>query len=358
MGIIRILLALAVVISHTGSFFGFTFLDGKTAVQCFFIISGFYMSFILNEKSSYRTSYKLFISNRMLRLYPAYLIVLGLSFIFTLLTDNQQILAHVGHTNVLTKIYLVATNIFIIGQDSSFFMALDANGALNLTSDFSQSNPMVFSMLLCPPAWSLSLELLFYSIVPFLARRRLLILLLLFSISIALRLVIYHQGMFYDPWTYRFFPTELALFLAGMFSFRFYLYLKSKDFFSIQKSMIWVLFLGSVLLFNYIPLYFDLKQCLLYLLLFMSMPFIFEASNKLRFDRFLGELSYPIYISHIFIIAYAVPIFNRFIGLKQYNDLWYVLLTLIFSILLYYIVIRPIETFREKRVLSASENER
>ena len=50
MGIIRLILAIAVVIVHTEEpIFGFEFVRGLVAVQAFYIISGFYMAMILNE---------------------------------------------------------------------------------------------------------------------------------------------------------------------------------------------------------------------------------------------------------------------------------------------------------------------
>ena len=77
MGILRILLAISVVLSHSSSIFRVSFVGGPLAVQAFFIISGFYMSLILNEKYiGVNNSYKLFISNRFLRLYPMYWVIL------------------------------------------------------------------------------------------------------------------------------------------------------------------------------------------------------------------------------------------------------------------------------------------
>ena len=46
MGLLRLLLALAVVGAHSGFAF---ILEGREAVTLFFIISGFYMALILNE---------------------------------------------------------------------------------------------------------------------------------------------------------------------------------------------------------------------------------------------------------------------------------------------------------------------
>ena len=55
MGILRFILALAVVFVHTGhiygsDFYGTRLMGGVVAVQAFYIISGFYMALILNTK--------------------------------------------------------------------------------------------------------------------------------------------------------------------------------------------------------------------------------------------------------------------------------------------------------------------
>ena len=50
MGIIRFLLALAVVAFHSQRILGLRLMGGNEAVEIFFIISGFYMSLILRGK--------------------------------------------------------------------------------------------------------------------------------------------------------------------------------------------------------------------------------------------------------------------------------------------------------------------
>lgn len=47
MGILRVFFALCVIAFHCGSSY---LLSPELAVECFFVISGFYMSLILNEK--------------------------------------------------------------------------------------------------------------------------------------------------------------------------------------------------------------------------------------------------------------------------------------------------------------------
>jgi peptidoglycan/LPS O-acetylase OafA/YrhL len=50
MGVIRFLFALTVLLSHEVDLFGLTLTGSIIAVQCFYIISGFYMGIILEEK--------------------------------------------------------------------------------------------------------------------------------------------------------------------------------------------------------------------------------------------------------------------------------------------------------------------
>ena len=52
MGSLRTFLALTVVLSHS---YGYIFVGGRLAVQLFYIISGFLISYILLEANSYRS---------------------------------------------------------------------------------------------------------------------------------------------------------------------------------------------------------------------------------------------------------------------------------------------------------------
>src|SRR5438874_948988 len=85
MGILRLALALCIYFVHTGWLGGFAvFPDRFRAVYTFFIISGFYMAYILNKKYvGKKSSYFLFISNRFLRIYPLYWVIFLLTIIFS-----------------------------------------------------------------------------------------------------------------------------------------------------------------------------------------------------------------------------------------------------------------------------------
>src|SRR5258708_29799955 len=81
MGILRLLFAISVVIHHEGSLWGYRLISADMAVRSFFIISGFYMALILREKYP-SGNYRLFITNRFLRIYPLYWVVLCFTLIY------------------------------------------------------------------------------------------------------------------------------------------------------------------------------------------------------------------------------------------------------------------------------------
>ena len=81
MGLLRLLLAISVITTHCGPCLGFSPLGGVEAVQTFFMISGFYMAMILTEKYRGPGSYRSFLINRFLRIYPLYWIALILTLI-------------------------------------------------------------------------------------------------------------------------------------------------------------------------------------------------------------------------------------------------------------------------------------
>ena len=69
MGLFRTLLAVSVLVVHSGPILGVTLLNGDMAITLFFIVSGFLMSLILTEKYS---DIRLFYYNRLLRIFPPF----------------------------------------------------------------------------------------------------------------------------------------------------------------------------------------------------------------------------------------------------------------------------------------------
>ena len=220
MGILRTFLAITVVLSHS---YGHIFVGGRLAVQLFYIISGFLISYILIEAETYNSVRK-FYWNRILRLFPAYYFISVLTFFVFLIQlsylDQVDFFETFNQLNLMGKIYLILSNIFIIGQDFAFFMGADA-GNLIFKSNYFNSEPVIYEGLISQITWTISLELTFYLIAPFILKdKKFLILILL--LSILLRIILIFDGIgLVGGFTYRFFPLELALFLLGAFSHQF-----------------------------------------------------------------------------------------------------------------------------------------
>lgn len=362
MGIIRILLALSVLIGHVGILWGYKSLDGIIAVQAFYIISGFYISLILNEKyNCFKNSYRLFISNRFLRLYPIYWTVLILSITsscFNYFINNnfgriQPYITHYESMNIWSFLSLIFVNIFIIFQDAFAFLRFNTNAqSLFFTSNSQLINTPLHNFTLIPQAWTIGIEILFYIIAPFIVRAKTNFILFFIFLSICLRVLIYSMGFYHEPWIQRFFPTEIALFLAGAISYKLYTYIKTNNF-TLNKNnlkVFWLLLIVIIIGFEYIPIILELKKWGFYILLTILLPYIFIYTKSNKYDTKIGEYSYPIYISHILVATIINVMLKGLITSESILCLFTIAATLIFSFILLKIIIEPIEKYRAKRV--------
>src|SRR5947209_991086 len=86
MGLLRLMLACSVVLSHSGA--GVVFTGPDKAVQTFYIISGFYIAMVLDKTEAYKSA-SLFYSNRFLRLWPSYIFIALSTLIAKLLVEKS-----------------------------------------------------------------------------------------------------------------------------------------------------------------------------------------------------------------------------------------------------------------------------
>lgn len=367
MGLLRFILAISVVLSHTGDLFGFTFVGGQLAVQAFYIISGFYMTLILNEKYiGKNSSYKLFISNRLLRLYPIYWTVLILTILYSLINgiytqgkslddlsfpDLSYLIHYYNELNIGSLIFLVFTNIFLFLQDTVMFLGLNLqSGNLFFTPNFGETSPMLFNFLIVPQAWTIGVEIAFYLIAPFLVRRKLKVIIPLILASILLRIFLFYKlGLNHDPWLYRFFPTELAFFLLGIVAYHIYKRIENININKNINLLIWIFVLILVLGFNYLHAIPNISIIFL-IVFFLALPFIFLLTKRWKRDSFIGEFSYPIYISHVFVIKCLNTMDFRLFS-HWSKPLSVTLVTIVISFLLTQFVTKKIETIRVKRLI-------
>lgn len=359
MGILRLLLALSVVLSHSGGIYGYNIVGGMVAVETFFMISGFYIGMILNEKYA---DYNSFLKSRAFRIFPSYFFILSLSVIFFSLTyspENKNLLAawieSSDELSTFTSISLILSNIFILGQDTVMFLQFDNYGYFEFTDKFLESSLPVMSFLVIPQAWSLSIELLFYLIAPLIVKKYF-ILIVLFVLSLIIKATLLISGHNYDPWTYRFVFAETLFFILGIFAYKIYRIEKLQSFYKKWGRVVLPLILLFALSYYFIPLKY-IKTGVWYISVWIALPFIFTYSKNSKFDTLLGELSYPIYISHILVIGFVSYAFSTFVSPSIMSVAIIIIITMSISYLTFKYIDKPMSSYRHKKFVSHSEKE-
>lgn len=299
------------------------------------------MALVIN---SYESKKQFWIS-RYLRLFPTYIACALLTLL--LVRGFSSYINDLQKLPFLAIIFLTFTNLTIFFQDLTMFLGV-SGGDIFFTKNFAESTPPLYTLLLIPQAWSLGLEISFYLLVPYILNRSTLFVFILIVISIAIRGVISYKCCSLDPWSYRFFPTELSIFLLGSLAFKWKIF-GQKKFYKELTILLCSCLLIILVFFNYFPIDFRLKKIMFISLLAISIGGIFNLTKKSKADNFLGGLSYPIYISHMFCLLYLIPKF----GLSTPNGdfltsfLSYAVIAG-FSLFLYLLIESPIDKFRRR----------
>jgi len=351
MGTLRILYALTVVFAHSELNGGVVFVGGENAVRAFYIISGFLISYVLNTRKDYENVGKFYLS-RALRIYPAYYAVALLT-LLGIIVARTNFFSLYGAIPVSADALLVISNALIIGQDWVMFLGVSENKMIVVRQD-GWGKRGLFQGLLVPQAWTLGLELSFYLVAPFIVKSTKMISVLLIC-SVVLRLLFILFGFDYnDPWTHRFFPFELALFLAGSLSERVLLPLWETGLLQCKyrKQILWSTMattVGYSLAYFVVPLSEIYKMGILVSMLVLFMPVAFAFQNAYAWDRKIGELSYPLYIGHILVVWVNIFVAKKvnWTG-KLAPTFSNVLFSLIFGYLINRLICSPMEGFRHR----------
>jgi peptidoglycan/LPS O-acetylase OafA/YrhL len=321
MGFIRFYLAICVLVMHADHLHDLPLPRGRHAVQLFFVISGFYMAMILSGRYD---SLKNFYASRWSRIASPYYIHAIIFVLISLVTgfffENFLVLsAYFSNSlqnNGWAGILLAAiTNFTIFGQDLSLFFKDNIGSGLQFTTKFSNYPDPLWKYLVIPQCWTVALELYFYALAPLLNKLKSPALLTICLLSFLSRIIAYQFfGLEHDPWINRFFPFELGLFIVGMLSFRCLRSFEKKGFSlpSVDMGKYYFIIIPASLIlgsgfygFYQICTSWGIANYTILIALFLSGPvfalfFSFTRHNKL--DRIIGELSYPIYLNHLFFI--------------------------------------------------------
>ncbi len=325
MGALRLLLALTVLNWHY-QIAPFNFLFSYSAVYIFFIISGFYIAMVITEKyDTDRRGTFAFYENRLLRLLPVYYIVLFGGY----LAGQYDLFDHGA--------WLLINQLLIFPQTLWATITLEPYGN---------------GYLFLGQMYTVALEMMFYAIAPLIVLRRLPIIWTVFLLSAALNAAFWYQenkGEALRTWQYDFFPSILMYFFAGVISYRFYVvaaklrYSKWVGYGALPLIIICGWLSPSARAIIWIN---DYRVFAFYALCAAAIPFLFIASERSRVDRFIGDLSYPLYVAHVpaIWIVWGTP----WLGGRENGAAAVLALALVFSLALTIFVDLPVERLRHR----------
>jgi len=326
-GITRFLLAAFVIFFHISKFF---FL-GRFAVCSFFILSGYWITLMFEKKYSLKENpLKTFYISRVWRLFPIFYAFTIIGFFVWWLTDRSV-------PSVINSLH---------GIDSAVFWL---------------SNTVLFTYYSLPkvtilvPAWSLDIEMQFYILFPLLFYigyknyKRLNYIFLATLLSF-----VYVSVCYSNLWVKNSMLVYLYLFVFGMI-----IYFRKLQFKSITEKICIIIALIITALqyvFPYSIHHYKDEASVYYIMLSFVLVALFvpTLANSVRRtsdknDRFWGEMSFLVYLSHwVWIKPYGF--FSE--GTSTLVHTIYLLLffavTFLSSLIIYKLIDRPMEKLRHQ----------
>lgn len=300
----RFFLAFCVVISHLYN----KMVDGPAAyaVWGFYVLSGFLMTFVLNEKYHFNlTGIKHYTFNRIIRIYPSYLfsLILGAIAFYVCIISNTN-------PRELNPQFYMPNN--LSGWIVNIFMLFP----------FDQTS------LLVPVAGALYVEIFSYLIMPITARSKATV----WTFAITSFLANYQFGFGMDTFGQRYAGVATCMFAFSVgSSLYFYKPLLSRLSFPNLSVVAWI---GNCVLWFYFPAYPWTYG--LYISVILSAWVVLSLFNKnvSNRDKLLGDMSYSIYLLHTTIAAF----FASFLGTERTFLLFFLSFVTVI-IVSYYVVV-------------------
>ena len=287
-GIFRTVLALLVVLQHLGE----VPIIGTYAVFGFYVLSGYLMTAIMHQNYGFSAHGILkYAANRILRIYPIYwvacLLTLALIVLFgtSALSNFHSAMRYPATMNEVIK------NVFIIFPDLS-------------------------SARLSPPAWALTVELFFYALIGLGLSRNISVVIIWVSFS-----VLYHVTALSPifPWSDTYFSFAAASLPFSTGALIFFQRYRLRGFITQNQHPILVALVLSFAV-NYLAVdtltsreigfYFSYLLCSM---LVLVLSFLKLSITSKRVDKWIGDLSYPIYLMH-YQVGFLCLVFFQYIG--------------------------------------------
>ena len=337
---LRLFFALAVFFSHLAflkndlkysGVYDSIFSEGFLGVSFFFILSGFILA--LNYESKFvehRVSYKDYILGRIARIYPVHLLTMLFALPLSYKVFYKYILFHI----TLTQSFI---------PDKDFYFSLNA------------------------PSWSISDEMFFYCLLPFLIlffnkNKHILTIMIAIGLMLIFALNIYLPDSDQHYWIYVNPFVRLIDFIIGIALYKVYKYFKSLktpliryanyDILAILIFIIFFVFKDKVDISYRYSIYYFIPMCLIILCFALSSGnskqslFSKILSNKLLVKG--GEISFSFYLWHLLVIPYFQIVFTK-MGLNVPAEIQ-IILMLFLTIVLSYISFEFVEKYFNTKI--------
>lgn len=308
-------------------------MGGRQAVVLFFIMSGFYMAMVLKSKYTGRRGISTFYISRYIRLWPGYLASLILAGILN--NTFVKIADRIQDCSIPTKLLVWFSNIFILGAD--FFFSI-RSGDLYLDPFILSPKSNGLSYLVNHPIFTVAIELMFYLLAPFFIRN-IKSIFIVFAIATAYHIGLSLTGNANEFFRYHAFSASFFYFALGGMAFHFYQDFKNNR----VKYSHFLMVAASVLI---CPLMYYNWAILGFVFM---IPVLFELTKRSKIDRFLGDLSFLVYILHYPILEYT---WSHHIGFIKGQVGYFVAgSTLILSVILYFLLEKRLDNYRQKLIV-------
>lgn len=261
---------------------------------------GFYISLGLNNRYRDPSQNSTFYIGRLRRLWPTYLIPL----LFLIPTGKLQAVAHwILELPAALKYLAIFSNATMIGNDLLVHLSV-IDGRMVFSEYGIDPDHNGSSFILNLPSWSLSVEVMFYISAPFIVRSLGASLIVLSMSIIACLYVKFINPDIFTRFRVDLFYSNLFIcFGLGMLGYRLSQCAKSRTLPEAINYLVPAYLLSFIALPN---------SCgWLYVTLSLAIPALFELTKSNTFDKFFGDLSYPIHILHMLIallIAWALDL--------------------------------------------------
>jgi peptidoglycan/LPS O-acetylase OafA/YrhL len=276
LGFIRFVLAMMVLLNHLWLPTANTI--GAHAVTGFYIVSGFLMTKVINEVYLGDKGRLRYLINRVLRIYPLYLLILTVTLICVFIFPEYF------------KVY------------SLIRLPTNANEWFSNLTLFRLTDS---ATILIPPAWSLYVEVVFYMIIAFIGRSQMVIF-LWFIIS-----VFYTVWMVENNYSFgdRYYPLTAASLFFSAGAVIYFIIDKNRSTIyldKIPKKVIFIIFALFIVFPLLVGSWGGGRHWLGYYgasAIFLFLFSVLVAKKQLKgshYDDYMGDLAYPIFLTHFF----------------------------------------------------------